>query len=108
MTQHTIDMGASMETDEGLAIIDALNEVSDILAMDGPRVTFFGDGPESVGATGRLTGVHVYRCPRGVFVLFQEADGPHWAVSGASASDVIEQIRDNAIRAHVARHLSAT
>jgi hypothetical protein len=26
----TIDMGASMETEEGLAIIDALNEVSDV------------------------------------------------------------------------------
>ena len=38
----TIDMGASMETEEGLAIIDALNEVSDVQAMAGPEVTFLG------------------------------------------------------------------
>ena len=80
MTEQTIDMGASMETEEGLAIIDALNEVSDVLAMDGARVTFVGEGPESVPAPERLAGIDRYRCPRGVFLLFREPQGPHWAV----------------------------
>ena len=80
-TQQTIDMGASMETEEGLAIIDALNEVSDVLAMEGPRVTFVGDRPEQLPPAGGLQGIELYRCPRGVFLLFREPEGPHWAVA---------------------------
>ena len=83
MAQQTIDMGASMETEEGLAIIDALNEVSDVLAMEGPRVTFVGDGPEALAAPERLAGIALYRCPRGVFLFFQERAGPHWGLAVA-------------------------
>jgi len=81
MAEQTIDMGASMETEEGLAIIDALNEVSDVLSMEGPRVTFVGEGPEPLTPPARLQGIDLYRCPRGLFLLFKEAQGPHWAVA---------------------------
>lgn len=84
MSPQTIDMGASMETEEGLAIIDALNEVTDVLAMDGPRVTFTADAPQPLSAPERLKGIELYRCPRGLFLFFQEADGPHWGVAVAS------------------------
>ena len=96
--QHTIDMGASMETEEGLAIIDALNEVSDVLAMDGPRVTFVGEGPIQLGAIGRLRAADAYRCARGVFLFLQEPDGPNWAVAGASFSEALAAIHEDDIR----------
>jgi hypothetical protein len=81
MGEQTIDMGASMETEEGLAIIDALNEVSDVVAMDGPRVRFVAESPIQLGPAGRVTGVELYRCGRGVFLLFTEPQGPHWAIA---------------------------
>ena len=105
--QHTIEMGASMETEEGLAIIDALNEVSDVLAMEGPRVTFVGDGPLSLGATGRLTAVDAYRCPRGLFIFLQEPEGPHWAVAAGTVEETLEAIHEGEVREHVRRQLSA-
>ena len=84
MSPQTIDMGASMETEEGLAIIDALNEVTDVLAMEGPRVTFTGDNPKPLTGPEKLQAIQLYRCPRGLFLFFQEASGPHWGVAVAS------------------------
>jgi hypothetical protein len=78
---QTIQMGASMETEEGLAIIDALNEVTDVLAMEGERVTFVADPPKAVSGPERFAGIALYRCPRGAFLFFQEPDGPHWGVA---------------------------
>jgi hypothetical protein len=79
--QQTIRMGASMETEEGLAIIDALNEVSDVLAMEGDRVTFVAEPPAALSAPERLSAIELYRCPRGVFLFVQEPEGPHWGVA---------------------------
>ena len=78
MSSQTIDMGVSMETEEGLAIIDALNEVSDVLAMEGPRVTFVSEPAKRVDGPERVEGVQLFRCPRGLFLFIQEASGPHW------------------------------
>ena len=105
-TQHTIDMGASMETEEGLAIIDALNEVSDVLAMEGSRVTFVADAPTRLGGTGRLREIEAYTCPRGVFLFFQEPHGPHWAVSGTTTDDVIAAIHEEDVRTYVRNRLT--
>lgn len=102
---QTIDMGTSMETEEGLAIIDSLNEVSDVTAMSGSTVTFVGNGPTSLGATGRLEGVDLYTCSRGVFLFFTEPEGPHWAVSGETPTAAVEQIREEEIRAYVQAQL---
>ena len=81
MSSQTIDMGVSMETEEGLAIIDALNEVSDVLSMDGPRVTFLSEAPRRVDAPERVETVELYRCPRGLFLFIQEQSGPHWGLA---------------------------
>ena len=81
MTSQTISMGASMETEEGLAIIDALNEVSDVLAMEGERVTFVAEPPAALSGPERLAAIELYRCPRGVFLLFKEPAGAHWGVA---------------------------
>jgi hypothetical protein len=78
---QTIRMGASMETEEGLAIIDALNEVTDVLAMEGERVTFLAEAPTVVTGPERFAGIELYRCPRGAFLFFREPDGPHWGVA---------------------------
>ena len=99
--QHTIDMGVSMETEEGLAIIDALNEVSDVLAMAGPRVTFTADAPARLGEVGRLRAVDVYTCPRGTFVFMQEREGPHWAVAAETPTAAVEAIHEDDIREQV-------
>jgi|GEM_PF-1037674 len=106
--QHTIDMGASMETEEGLAIIDALNDVSDVLAMDGPRVTFVGEGPVQLGAIGRLAAVDAYRCARGVFLFLQEQQGPHWAAAGASLSEALTAIHEDDVRSGVKRETAGS
>jgi hypothetical protein len=95
---QTIDMGASMETEEGLAIIDALNEVSDVLAMEGARVTFVGERKASLAPAGRLAGADVYQCPRGWFVLCREAAGPHWAVAGPGLGEALAAIHEDAVR----------
>ncbi len=103
---QTIDMGASMETEEGLAIIDALNEVSDVTAMSGSKVTFVGDGPTPLGATGRLKQVDMYTCPRGIFLLFTEPQGPHWAVAGETPVSAAKEVHEQDIRAFVEAQLS--
>jgi uncharacterized membrane protein YjjP (DUF1212 family) len=105
-TQHTIDMGASMETEEGLAIIDALNEVSDVLAMEGSRVTFVAEAPTRLGGRGRVREIEAYKCPRGLFLFFQEPEGPHWAVAGATDAEAIDAIHEADLREHVRTGLS--
>ncbi|HVG97868.1 MAG TPA: hypothetical protein VNK05_13265 [Chloroflexota bacterium] len=99
---QTIDMGASMETEEGLAIIDALNEVSDVLAMAGPEVTFVATARGTVAPAGRLPGADLFECPRGWFVLCREADGPHWAVTGDDLAGALEAIHEAEVRDAVA------
>jgi hypothetical protein len=104
---QTIDMGASMETEEGLAIIDALNEVSDVTAMSGPSVTFIGDGPTALGAAGRLAGVDLYTCSRGIFLFLREPEGPHRAVAGDTPAAAADMIGEPEVRAHVRQQLHA-
>ena len=99
--QQTIDMGASMETEEALNVIDALNEVSDVLSMAGPRVTFMGTKVAALPNVGELAGVDVYSCPRGWFILFRTPHGPHWSAAGSSASDALAAIEDDGLRAAV-------
>ena len=81
MSSQTIDMGVSMETEEGLAIIDALNEVSDVLSMEGPRVTFVSEAPRRLDGPERVEAVALFRCPRGLFLFIQETSGPHWGLA---------------------------
>lgn len=85
MDAQTLDMGVSMETEEGLAIIDALNEVSDVLAMAGPQVTFKAEAPRPLTAPDRLSAVQLFRCPRGLFLFFREADSTGWGIAIPSA-----------------------
>ncbi len=99
--QQTIDMGASMETEEGLAIIDALNEVSDVQAMTGREVTFVGEPRGAVEPAGRIAGADFYACPRGWFVLRREPAAPHWAVAGADLATAVEMIEDEDVQAAV-------
>src|SRR5262245_1107572 len=99
---QTIDMGASMETEEGLAIIDALNEVSDVQAMAGREVTFAGAPRGTVAPAGRLPGADLYECPRGWFVLCREAEGPHWAVAGDDLAGALEGIHEAEVRESIA------
>ena len=70
-----------METEEGLQIIDALNEVSDVLSMEGSRVTFVAEPPAALDGPERMTAIELYRCPRGVFLFFKEVEGPHWGLA---------------------------
>jgi hypothetical protein len=99
---QTIDMGASMETEEGLAIIDALNDVSDVLAMAGPEVTFVAVARGTVAPAGRLPGADLFECPRGWFVLCREAGGPHWAVTGDDLGAALEAIHEPGVRDAIA------
>lgn len=99
--QQTIDMGASMETEEGLAIIDALNEVSDVQAMAGREVTFVGQMRGTVQPAGRLQGADLFACPRGWFILCRESGGAHRAVVGADLADALAGIDDQDVRAAV-------
>jgi hypothetical protein len=96
--QQTIDMGANMETEEGLAIIDALNEVSDVMAMAGRDVTFLGEKRATVAPAGRLPGADLYACPRGWLVFCREEAGPHWAVAGADLESTLAEIHEAEIR----------
>jgi hypothetical protein len=103
---QTLDMGASMETEEALGIIDALNNTTDVLAMDGAMVQFVADSPVSLGPHGRLVDITAYRCPRGLVIFFQEPEGPHWAVSGPDAAAALEEIHEAPVREFVERRLS--
>jgi hypothetical protein len=103
---QTLNMGASMETEEALGIIDALNNATDVLAMDGASVEFLADAPISLGGHGRLKEIAAYKCPRGVFLFFQEPEGPHWAVSGPDAAAALREVHEDELREFVARRLS--
>ena len=105
--QLTIDLGASMETESALEIIDALNEVSDVSAMSGPNVTFAGTKVASLPNVGDLAGVDIYSCPRGWFILFRTATGPHWCTSGTTASEAVAAIQDDTLREIVRQQLQA-
>ncbi len=105
--QQTIDMGASMETEEALNIIDALNEVSDVLSMAGPRVTFVGTKVAALPNVGELAGVDVYSCPRGWVILFRTPNGPHWCTAGTEASEAVAAIEDDGLREIVRQQLAA-
>jgi hypothetical protein len=99
-TPQTIDMGASMETEEGLAIIDALNEVSDVQAMAGSTVTFLGEQVATVDASGggAYEAVEAYRCPRGWFLLLRVPGGPHPPASGEDLEAALAAIEDEDLR----------
>ena len=105
--QHTIDMGASMETEEGLAIIDALNDVSDVQAMAGSRVTFVGERKATLEPAGRLAGVDVFACPRGWFLLCREPSGPHWSVAGEELESAVAAIHESELREVIRTRLAA-
>ena len=105
---QTIDMGASMETEAGLAIIDSLNEVSDVRAMAGSKVTFTGRHAGTLSAVGRLQSLDIYECPRGWFLLLREPRGPHWAVAGDSLDTALEAIHEPDLRAQVQDQVERT
>jgi hypothetical protein len=85
---QTIDMGVSMETEEGLEIIDVLNEVSEVRAMAGHLVTFVGALVGTSGPIGDLTTIEAYRCRAGVLLHAVTASGPHWAVGGTTGQPI--------------------
>src|SRR5438552_1292500 len=105
--QVTVDMGASMETEAALEIIDALNDVSDVSAMSGPNVTFAGTKVAAMAKVGDLAGIDVYSCPRGWLILFRTAAGPHWCTSGTDASEAVAAVQDDTLREIVRQQLQA-
>jgi hypothetical protein len=102
---QTIDMGASMETEQGLAIIDALNDVSDVQSMAGSKVAFAGTRVATFAGPGNLDGIDVFSCPRGWFILFRVAGGPNWCTAGSEASEAAAAIDDDALRERVLQQL---
>jgi hypothetical protein len=90
----TIDMGASMETEEGLAIIDALNEISDVQAMAGREVTFVGRRRASVTSLGEIEGADFYECPRGWLILLRPDEGPSTCVAGEALEEALDDVED--------------
>jgi hypothetical protein len=105
--QVTIDMGASMETEEALNIIDALNEVSDVLSMSGPHVTFVGTKVAEMPQVANLSGIDVYSCPRGWFIHFRARTGPTWCTAGTEGSEAVAAIEDEGLREIVRQQLQA-
>jgi hypothetical protein len=105
--QHVIDMGAPMESLEGLTIIDVLNEVSDVRALSGRLITFIGKHLGSTGPVVGLADVEVYACPHGIFLHGVTADGPHWATGGTTVAEAIAAIEDSDVRDDVAAALVA-
>ncbi len=91
---QTIDMGVSMETEEGLEIIDVLNEVSEVRAMAGHLVIFVGALVGTSGPIGDLTTIEAYRCAAGVLLHAVTASGPHWAVGGTTGAEAVSMIQD--------------
>jgi hypothetical protein len=101
----TIDMGASMETEEALAIIDNLNQVTDVQAMSGPEVTFIGTRATSLAPVQELEGIDVYSCPRGFLILFRQAAGPHGSAAGSDLPEAVAAIEDEGLRRLVSAQL---
>lgn len=103
---QTIDMGTPMESEEGLQIIDVLNEVGDVRAMSGPLVTFVGTLLGATGPIDNLTRVEAYRCPGGIFLHAVTTDGPHWATGGATVAEAVAAIEDPDLRHTIASVLA--
>lgn len=105
---QTIDMGASMETLEALEIIDALNEVSDVLAMAGSQVTFVGTAAAAVDVPDGdddLAGANAYVCPRGWLILLRARQGAHRCAYGADVQEALRNVAAPQIRAGLEREL---
>jgi hypothetical protein len=96
-----------METEEALNIIDALNEVSDVLSMTGPHVTFVGTKVAAMPHVGDLSGIEVYSCPRGWFIHFRTQIGPTWCTAGTDGSEAVAAIEDQGVREVVRQQLQA-
>jgi hypothetical protein len=103
---QTIDMGVSMETEEGLEIIDVLNEVSEVRAMAGHLVTFVGALVSTSGPIGNLTSIEAYRCSAGVLLHAVTASGPHWAVGGTTGAEAVSMIQDSSLHPPVTAWLA--
>ena len=103
----TIDMGASMETEEGLAIIDALNEVSDVQAMAGREVTFLGLRRASVAPLEGLAGAEFYECPRGWLILLRPDEGPSTCVAGEALEEALDDVEDEDLQDALREEASA-
>ena len=103
---QTIDMGVSMETEEGLEIIDVLNEVSEVRAMAGHLVTFVGALVGRSGPLGDLTTIEAYRCSGGVLLHVVTASGPHWAVGGTTGTEAVALIQDASLHQPVTAWLA--
>ena len=99
-------MGVSMETEEGLEIIDVLNEVSEVRAMAGPLVTFVGALVGTSGPIGDLTTIEAYRCAAGVLLHAVTASGPHWAVGGTTGAEAVSMIQDSSLHPPVTAWLA--
>jgi hypothetical protein len=107
-TAVTIDMGASMETEEGLAIIDALNEISDVQAMAGREVTFLGRRRASVTSLGELEGADFYECPRGWLILLRPVEGASWCVAGEALEEALDDVEDEDLQDVLREEASAS
>lgn len=103
---QTIDMGVSMETEEGLEIIDVLNEVSEVRAMAGHLVTFVGALVGTSGPMGDLATIEAYRCSAGLLLHAVTASGPHWAVGGTTGAEAVSMIEETSLRAPVTAWLA--
>lgn len=101
----TLDMGVGMETEEGLAIIEALDRVTDVLEMAGSQVRFAGQRVTEVGSYGHISGCDVFAGRRGSILFFRESCDQSWAVSGTSLDEALAAVEDRDVAAHVRANL---
>jgi len=103
----TLDIGIGTETEAGLAILEALLGVTEVLEIDGPALTFQGRELAGLGPLGRFRAVRLFACPRGHFLYFAECspDAPPWAAGGGSMSEALAAIHEAEVRRQVAEAL---
>ncbi len=97
--QVSLDLETNTETSEGRVFIDALAQVTVILARRKSEVTFQGKEIARLQWIGDNRSVTIYECPNGYFVFFDKLVGKNnWAVSGASLEEVLAKVPDEETR----------
>ncbi|MAG37128.1 MAG: hypothetical protein CL878_12905 [Dehalococcoidia bacterium] len=97
----TLDLGIGPEMEEGLEMLSKLEGITDISAMDGPLLTFFGRLVTTLDGFGTITRVDVFACVRGWYLFFVPQERENWAAAGTDLEGAVADIPDAACAAEV-------
>lgn len=88
----------TVENDSAVQVKQAIEQVSNIMAMDGDEISFEGQRIiEGHGFALRINAFDIYECPRGYLLHTYNDKGPNWAVAGQTLKEMLAAAPDRAV-----------